>query len=87
MQLCDRQSKRLYLTAEERCAFLAATADRPVRTLCVSLHDTGCRISEALTPERIDLSDRAVMFESLKKRRRGIYRVGPVPPIPSTPSI
>ena len=38
------------------------------------LHDTSCRISGtlALTPERIDLSGRAVMFESLKKRRRGV---------------
>ena len=53
-----------------------------MRTLCTVLHDTGCRISEALalTPERIDLSGRAVMFESLKKRRCGIYRAVPVPP-------
>jgi len=46
------------------------------------LHDTGCRISEALalTSESIDLSGRAVMFESFKKRRRGIYRAVSVPP-------
>ncbi len=84
MQLYDRQGKRLYLTAEERRAFIAAaaTTGRPVRTLCVLLHETSCRISEALalTPERIDLSGRAVMFESLKKRRRGVDRVVPVPP-------
>jgi integrase/recombinase XerD len=84
MQLYDSQGKRLYLTADERRAFIAAaaTADRPVRTLCTVLHDTGCRISEALalTSENIDLSGRAVMFESLKKRRRGIYRAVPVPP-------
>jgi integrase/recombinase XerD len=84
MQLHDSQGKRLYLTNDERRAFIAAaaTADRPVRTLCTVLHDTGCRISEALalTPECIDLSGRAVMFESLKKRRRGVYRAVPVPP-------
>ena len=57
MQLHDPQGKRLYLTAEERRAFMAAAskASRPVRTFCAVLHDSGCRISEALalTPERI----------------------------------
>lgn len=84
MQLHDTQGKRLYLTADERRAFLAAAAkaERPVRTFCAVLHDTGCRISEALalTPERIDLTGRVIMFESLKKRRRGLYRAVPVPP-------
>src|SRR3954469_23703836 len=84
MQLYDSQGKRLYLTADERRAFIAAaaTAARPVRTLCMVLHDTGCRISEALalTSESIDLSGRTVMFESFKKRRRGIYRAVSVPP-------
>jgi len=83
MNLHDTQGRHLYLTADERRAFIAvaATADRLVRTLCSVLHDTGCRISEALTltSESIDLSGRAVMFESLKKRRRGIYRAVPVP--------
>ena len=80
MNLHNTQGRRLYLTADERRAFIAAaaTADRLVRTLCSVLHDTGCRISEALalTAESIDLSGRAVMFESLKKRRRAIYRAG-----------
>src|SRR5687768_12195536 len=84
MNLYDTQGRRLYLTADEHRAFIgsAATADRLVRTLCTVLHDTGCRISEALalTPERVDLSGRTVMFETLKKRRRGIYRAVPVPP-------
>ena len=84
MQLHDPTGKRLYLTAEERQAFLvaAAKAARPVRTLCGVLHTTGCRISEALalTPERVDLPGKAVVFESLKKRRRGVYRAVPVPP-------
>jgi integrase/recombinase XerD len=83
-ELYDTQGRRLYLSADERRAFIgsAATAARPVRTLCTVLHDTGCRISEALalTSESIDLSGRAVMFESLKKRRHGICRAVPVPP-------
>ena len=32
------------------------------------------------TARQIDLSGRAVVFESLKKRRRGIFRAVPVPP-------
>ena len=84
MQLHDPDGKRLYLTAEERRAFLAAAAKaaRPVRTLCGVLHTSGCRISEALalTPERVDLTGKAVVFESLKKRRRGVYRAVPAPP-------
>ena len=84
MQLHDTQGKRLYLTADERRAFTAtaAKAERPVRTFCAVLHDSGCRISEALalTPERIDLTGQAIVFESLKKRRSGVYRAVPVPP-------
>ena len=84
MQLHDEQGKRLYLTADERQVFVAvaAKAERPVRTLCAVLHDTGCRISEALalTPGRVDLTGRALVFESLKKRREGVYRTVPVPP-------
>jgi integrase/recombinase XerD len=83
MELYDTQGRRLYLTAEERAAFRAAAKDstREVRTFCLVLHDTGCRISEALalTPRRFDLSGKAIVFETLKKRRRGIYRAVPVP--------
>lgn len=84
MQLHDTQGKRLYLTADERRAFMAAAskAPRPVRTFCAVLHDSGCRISEALalTPERIDLTGQALTIETLKKRRSGVYRTVPVPP-------
>lgn len=83
MQLHDACGKRLYLTSEERRAFLAAArAARPVRTLCGVLHTAGCRVSEALalTPERVDLAGGALVFETLKKRRRGVFRAVPVPP-------
>jgi integrase len=54
---------------------------REVRTLCVILHDTGCRVSEALalTSDRVDFSGKAVVFETLKKRIRGVFRAVPVP--------
>src|SRR3954469_15421756 len=72
MQLFDAEGRRLYVTEDERRAFIAAAAKAPreVRTFCGVLHATGCRISEALafTPQQIDLSGRVVVFESLKKR-------------------
>ncbi len=79
----DTQGRRLYLTGEERRAFLTAAkaAPREVRTFCLVLHYCGCRISEALalTPASFDLSGKAVVFETLKKRRRGLYRAVPAP--------
>lgn len=76
IQLYNAHGRRLYLSAIERDTFLAAAthADRPLRTLCSVLYYTGCRISEALAliPRRIDLHDQTIIFESLKKRRRGV---------------
>lgn len=84
MQLFDRQGQRLYLTAAERAAFMAAAkaAAPDVRTLCAVLHDTGCRASELLevTPARVDLPGGCLVFRTLKKRRSGVYRAVPVPP-------
>ena len=53
-----------------------------MRTFCATLAYTGCRISEALalSADRIDLKGGSVVFESLKKRKRGVYRPMPVPP-------
>jgi integrase/recombinase XerD len=84
MQLHTIDGARKYLTAGEREAFLKAAekSDRDVRTLCMTLAYAGCRPSEglALTVDRIDLSAGVLVFESLKKRRPGIYRAVPVPP-------
>jgi len=74
---------RLYLTASERAAFLAASAKAPrvVRSFCEVLHFTGCRLSEAtaLMPKQIDFTGKAIIFETLKKRRDGVFRAVPVP--------
>jgi integrase len=45
------------------------------------LYYTGCRISEALnlTAQSIDLSQKCLVFETLKRRRRGIFRSVPIP--------
>jgi len=84
MSLYDPKGHRKYLTPTERETFLRAAddAEREVRTFCATLAYTGCRISEALalTADRVDLKDGTLIFESLKKRRAGVYRPVPVPP-------
>jgi integrase len=83
MELFDPQGRRLYLTAKERGAFVetASNAQREVRTFSLVLAYTGCRISAALalTPRSFDFSGRAIVFETLKKRRTGVYRAVPMP--------
>jgi integrase/recombinase XerD len=83
--LYDQHGHRKYLTPAERDAFLKATDEseiREVRTFCATLAYTGCRISEALalTADRVDLRDGAVIIETTKKRKTGVYRPVPVPP-------
>jgi integrase/recombinase XerD len=85
MGLHTAEGARKYLTAGERDAFLKAAelAGRDTRTLCMTLAFAGCRLSEALalTADRVDLAIvRILVFESLKKRRTGVYRSVPVPP-------
>jgi integrase/recombinase XerD len=81
--LYDREGKRKYLTVSERAAFLDATRkiSAKARTFCLVLAYTGARLSEvlALTPERIDFAGGLVIIESLKKRRRGVFRAVPIP--------
>lgn len=82
MSLFDTTGTRKYLTIAERTVFLRAAerADRQVRTLCMTLAYAGCRLSEALalTTYRVDLSAGVLVFETLKKRRSGVYRAVPV---------
>jgi integrase len=52
-----------------------------VRTLCLVLAHTGCRISEALalTVERVDLAAGTLTFQTLKQHGKVRYRSIPVP--------
>ena len=80
----DRQGNRKYLNDRERRAFLRVAKNEPDalrRAFCLTLFDTGCRISEALnvTAERLDLANKGVVFETLKQRKTRQFRAVPVP--------
>ena len=81
--LFDQAGRRKYLTARERFAFAreAYRQGGEVATFCLTLAFTGARISEvlALTPDRIDGGDGVIVFETLKRRKAGVYRAVPVP--------
>jgi len=82
--LFDGSGQRKYLVQSERVAFVRAATEHggTAGTFCLTLAFTGARISEvlALTPERIDETGGVVIFETLKRRAKGIYRAVPVPP-------
>lgn len=81
--LSDPRGRRKYLVASERHAFLQAALAIGGNTasFCAVLALCGARISEvlALTPERIDDGNCAITFETLKRRKRGVFRSVPVP--------
>ncbi|MCV6602949.1 MAG: site-specific integrase [Cohaesibacter sp.] len=84
MRLYDENNNRLYINSEERERFIKAAekADRHVRTLCLTLLYTGCRISEALelTAASVQLDARLISIRSLKKRSKHVIREVPIPP-------
>lgn len=83
-ELFHSDGSRKYLTQEERAAFLDASRrfPRDVETFCHVLAYTGCRLTEALalTAYRVDLTAHRMTFETLKKRKRGVFRAVPLPP-------
>jgi integrase/recombinase XerD len=77
--------QRKYLTAAERTRFMEAAIACPrpdLRTLCLTLAYTGCRISEALalTVDRVEPEAGFIAIRSLKKRKRAVvFREVPAP--------
>lgn len=75
--------QRKYMTEAERDEFLAAAgaAEDSVRTLCLTLAYTGCRISEALalTANDVQIPSRLIAIRCLKKRGRLVVREVPAP--------
>ena len=82
--LHGRNGKRKYLNLAERELFMEATLTLPVerKAFCLILAYTGCRISEALSldSENLDVPEGMLIFETLKQRRKGVYRAVPIPP-------
>jgi integrase/recombinase XerD len=81
--LHDASGSRKYLTTSERHRFMTAARLRlpEIETFCLTLAYTGARISEvlALKAGNVDTAAGIIVFESLKKRRKGVYRQVPVP--------
>jgi integrase len=82
--LFDRSGCRKYLNKSERKAYrrvIGAERDPARRAFLLTVFYTGCRISEALNllASRIDGAANALVFETLKRRKRGCYRTVPVP--------
>lgn len=81
--LIDGSGVRKYITARERVAFVRAASKEgeAVSMFCLTLAFTGARLSEvlALTASRVDAADEAIIFETLKQRKKQVFRAVPVP--------
>lgn len=81
--LFDTQGQRKYLNIDERIRFyqVIEKLDHEQMLFCQLLYWSGVRISEALhlKTEHIDLSEKAIIIKSLKKRSRVHYRQIPMP--------
>ena len=82
--LFDQTGARKYLVARERLSFVSAAIAEggTVGAFCLTLAFTGARISEvlALTSTRLDKNNHAIVFETLKQRRKVMFRAVPAPP-------
>ncbi len=81
--LFDKSGNRKYLVVSETLAFVHAALkrDQTVSSFCLTMAFTGARISEvlALNATRIDAANGAIIFETLKRRKRNVYRAVPIP--------
>lgn len=82
----NRSGGRKYLNENERLKLLAvitAEPDTGVRAFALTLFYTGCRISEGirLSVERVDAANRTLVFETLKRRKKGHFREVPIPDV------
>ena len=85
LSLFGPSGNRKYLNAAERRRFVEAARRAPpkIRLFCLTLRWSGARISEvlALTPAAIDIESGVASIQTLKRRKRGIVRQVPLPPI------
>ncbi len=83
LSLRDGKGERKYLNQAERLLFLESTNHyrTDVKLFCQLLYYTGARIAEIhnLKSNNIDFSNKTVVIESLKKRKKGVFREIPLP--------
>ncbi len=84
MNLFTSAGERKYLTELELDRFIAAANAHErseVRSFCLVLAHTGCRISEALAllARNVHLSEQTITFQTLKQRSCDRFRSVPVP--------
>lgn len=83
ISLYSAQGQRKYLNPAERARFLVAArqAEPAIRTFCLTLAFTGCRVSEALRLRGCDVQPEVGLISilCLKKRGRVVVREIPVP--------
>jgi integrase/recombinase XerD len=83
ISLYNPRGQRKYLNSNERDRFFECTkvlrTDK--RLFCQLLYFTGARISEVynLTTVSIDFSNKTIVFETIKRRKKGVYREIPIP--------
>lgn len=82
-QLIDGRGLRKYINLEERERYYNTTMDQveEEKLFSLLLLLTGVRISEALNVRRenFDFSNESIHIETLKKRKKGIWREIPLP--------
>lgn len=82
ISLFTESGERKYLTPDERIKFIECSKlyEREKRSFLLMLANTGMRISEvlSLTISSIDVSAKSVIVETLKQRRKGVYRSVPL---------
>lgn len=82
LSLYDRSGNRKYLNQEERLAFEkhSSKQEESAKLFCLILLWSGMRISEALSLKyyNFDFEGGKVIVESLKKRKKGLYRSIPL---------
>lgn len=85
ISLYNGLGQRKYLIKPERKKFYscAHNMEAQIQTFLLMLYYSGARISEVLQLEvdHIDFGQKLVIIESLKKRRRGVFRALPLPEI------
>lgn len=83
--LYTSEGQRKYVTAAERQRFLSSAVSFPrpeIATLCLTLAQTGCRVSEALkvVPGAVSPEEGFITLRSLKRRGGAVvFREVPVP--------